>query len=214
MNPSCPVFIIADTHDVYRIGVLNLLKQHFTGCTVTEVTDTGNLLQTVQQQQYDIILIDTGLPPGNGFNAARSVIQLHADCRIIMYANTGGEEVVAEAFASGANAFFYNDEPQQQIIFKVTEMLKNGCCITANTIKAYRTAQQRIIKNNGHPKPLTLREKEVLQYIIKGLKNREIAEVLYLSVKTIINHRCNIMRKANCHNTAQLLAYAKKMGWI
>jgi DNA-binding NarL/FixJ family response regulator len=170
MNPSCPVFIIADTHDVYRIGVLNLLKQHFTGCTVTEVTDTGNLLQTVQQQQYDIILIDTGLPPGNGFNAARSVIQLHADCRIIMYANTGGEEVVVEAFASGANAFFYNDEPQQQIIFKVTEMLKNGCCITANTIKAYRTATH--YKKQRPPKAINPARKRSAAVYYKRFKEQ------------------------------------------
>ncbi len=214
MNPVSPAFVIADAHDIYRCGLLNMLKEHFTNCIVAQAADTENLLNAVRQQQYDVIMIDAGLPPLNGLEAARSVIQLNADCRIILYAKAHSEELAVEAFAAGANAFFYTDEPQLRIIFKVSEMLRNGCCITEDIIKAYRAAQQRITLQQDTTKTMTACEKEVLQYIIKGLKNREIAETLHRSIKTVINHRHNIMVKAGCHNTAQLLAYCRAMGWV
>jgi two-component system response regulator NreC len=168
----------------------------------------------VEQQPHDVVLIDVALPPGNGFTAAYNLIQLHAGCRIMMFAYERNDDAVIEAFARGATAFFYGNEPEEDIIYKTTEMLKSGYCITPDTVKAYREALHRIALRQNPLNPLTRREKVVLQYIIKGMHNPQIAALLYRSVKTIGNQRNSIMHKAGCHNIVELMAHVRKMGWL
>lgn len=214
MNLAYPAFIIADTHHVFCTGFKELLQQHFINCTITHVANADCLLQAAQQQAVDLVLIDACLPPHDGFTAACQLVQLKAACRMVLYAHENSEQTMVKAFASGAAAYFYAQEPVEAILFKLTETLKNGYCIRPENIKAYRTAQEHLLMPLPKGKLLTATEKKVLQYVAQGLTNSQIAGLLYRSTRTIDNHRQHIMKKAGCHNAVQLLAYARAKGWI
>ena len=202
-----PAFMIADANGIYRRGLATLLTEHFTGCTVNVAATTEQLLTVAQQHWFDVLLIDTSLPAANSFEAARTLLQQYSDCRMVLYAHNHTEQVMVQAFAAGAAAFFNHFETPDTIIFIIREVLAKGCCITPDAFKAYQAAHTRIQNTQQLAKPLTRREQEILQLLLQGKTSRQIAEELHLSTKTVDNHRSNIMAKTGTHSITQLLLF-------
>ena len=205
-----PAFIIADASCINRPGLANLLKEYFTGCTITEVEDAAALMAATQQQWYDAVFTQIHLPADGGFATAQNLLQQCSSYRVIFYAHHNTQQQVVQAFAAGAAAFFNCQETKDAILHKIKEVLHKGCCFTPAEFEAYKTAHSRLIKAQDTHKPLTPREKEVLAFLCKGLINREIADTLFISKKTVDNHRGNIMEKTGCSNIAELIVYAKE----
>ncbi len=209
-----PAFIIADASCVNRPGLVKLLTTNFTGAAITEVADATALTAAAAHEWYDVVFADVHLLPGGGFTAARDILQVCSDYRIILYAHHNTLQDMVQAFAAGAAAFFNCNEPEETILHKIREVLEKGGCITPVEFAAYKAAHSPVPQQVQHNKPLTLREKEVLGFVCKGLSNQKIADTLYLSVKTIENHRSSIRDKTGCHNTAQLILHVNKNGGV
>jgi DNA-binding NarL/FixJ family response regulator len=199
--------VIADTNIVYRHGLTALIEKHFTNCTIAEVADANALLCVLRESCADVILAPVNLLQQEGFTVIQQLLQQHNHLRIILYAAHRNEQLMLQAFVAGAAAFFYSDEPVENIIYKTEQVLQFGCCITPDTFNAYKTAH-----NQQNDKQLTRREKEILQWVEKGNTTQQIAQLLYLSNKTVQNHRNNILRKTGCHNMAQALQHVKQYG--
>jgi DNA-binding NarL/FixJ family response regulator len=206
MATFSPDFIIADAHTVYSCGLSTYLKQHFTGCTVTEVTHADALLAAAAQQWFDVILMNARLQQPDAFETARHLKQLYARCCLVMYSTERNEQLRLRAHNSGAAAFFYTDEPIEAALHIIEEVLQKD----VSTAAAYTWQHKQVTENNSVV--ITRREKEVLQLIKKGLSSKQMAEKLFIAPKTIDNHRHRLMHKTNCHNAAQLLRYWEERG--
>lgn len=209
MATQSPAFIIADAHCVYRCGLTTFLTQHFKGCTITEVTNAGDLFAAAQHHWYDMVLMNVHLPP-NGFETARELKQLYADCCLVLYSSEENEQLKMCAYNCGAVSFFYARETAAAIIACIEEVLEKGFSINAESFRAYQREHKRIAESAKVA--LTQREKEVLYFIQKGFTNKQIAAQIFVSAKTVENHRHHLMHKTNCHNTAQLLMYVRENG--
>jgi DNA-binding NarL/FixJ family response regulator len=212
MATLSPAFIIADAHGLHRCGLTNFLKQHFKDCTVAEVANANELFAATQQHWFDIILIDVRLPHLNGFETARQLKQLSADCCLVLYSAEQNEELKMRAFSCGAACFFYTGDTEDAVIAKITEVLEKGFSITVENFRAYQRAHKRL--EDSMNIILTQREKEILLFLKKGYTSIQIAADLSLSKRTVENHRQHLMHKTKCHNTPQLLLYSQEHGLL
>jgi DNA-binding NarL/FixJ family response regulator len=212
MGTFSPAFIIADAHGMHRRGLTNFLKQHFKGCTVAEVTNANDLLAATQQHWFNIILIDVRLPHLNGFETARQLKQLFANCCLVLYGAEQNEELKMRAFTCGAASFFYTYEPEGAVMAKIAEVLEKGFSVTAENFRTYQREHKRLEDSTNII--LTQREKEILLFLKKGYTSIQIAADLSISKRTVENHRHHLMHKTKCHNTPQLLLYSQEHGLL
>ena len=156
-----------------------------------------------------MVLINVHLPP-NGFETARQLKQLYADCCLVLYSAEENEQLKMCAYNCGAVSFFYTKETDAAIIACIKEVLEKGFSINAESFIAYQREHKRLAESAKIA--LTQREKEVLYFIQKGFTNKQMAAQMFVSKKTVENHRDHLMHKTNCHNIAQLLMYAQENG--
>ncbi|HVI08412.1 MAG TPA: response regulator transcription factor [Candidatus Binatia bacterium] len=208
--------LVADDHEVARRGIRSLLEGH-PGWEICgeakdgrEAVDMGNALKP------DIFLLDIGMPNLNGLDAARQILAMLPDARILILTIHDSEQVVREVLSAGARGFLLKSDAGRDLIAAV-EALQNR-----RTFFTPRVAQMML---DGYLRPqtendtstqcvLTPREREVIQLVAEGKTTKEIASALNLSVKTAETHRTNLMRKLDLHSVADLTLYAVRNGIV
>ncbi|WP_300600899.1 response regulator transcription factor [Niabella sp.] len=203
---------IIDDHEV----VINGLRTMLAGCPNLQIDGTaqnGNeLMDLLQGTIPDVLLMDIQMPGINGIDLCKQVLRLHARIKIIAFSSFDDSNYVKQIFRSGAKGYLLKNA-DRQTIEKAIEAVMNDEEFMDETIKKILlqesiTGQRRSI----YEIPLTKREKEVLKRIAEGLSNQEIADTLFISLRTVETHRLNINQKLGVKNTAGLVKEAIKRG--
>lgn len=208
--------LIADDHEVARRGIRSLLEGHEGWEVCGEARDGREAVDFATELQPDILLLDIGMPNLNGLDAARQILAVAPDARILILTIHDAEQVVREVLAAGARGFVLKSDAGRDLISAV-EALENR-----RTFFTPKVAQMML---DGYLRPheesdssaqtvLTPREREVLQLVAEGKSTKEVATMLKLSVKTAETHRTNLMRKLNLHSVADLTLYAVRNGIV
>jgi DNA-binding NarL/FixJ family response regulator len=208
--------LIADDHEVARKGIRSLLESHPGWEICGEAKDGREAVDLAVQQKPDVLLLDIGMPNLNGLDAARQILTITPDARILILTIHDSEQVVREVLAAGARGFLLKSDAGRDLVAAV-EALQNR-----RTFFTSKVAQMML---DGYLRPyeeretttqqvLTPREREVIQLVAEGKTTKEIATTLSLSVKTAETHRTNLMRKLDLHSIADLTLYAVRNGIV
>ena len=206
--------LVADDHQLLRQGLSALLKQH--GLEVVGEAQTGkDAVGLSRRLRPGIIVMDLAMPELSGFEATRQVLADHPGTRIIAMSARTDAEVVREALAAGALAFVPKEAAFEELAVALAAVRKGETYVSPKVagalVQSYQS-QTTPLAGGNTARPLTSREREVLQLVAEGLAMKQIGIKLHISVKTVETHRRQIMDKLDLHSVAELTKYAVRHG--
>jgi two-component system response regulator NreC len=194
-----------------REGLQGLLER--AGLTVLPAADGREAVALAEAQQPDVAVLDLALPLLNGLDAARHIA--HASPRTALLVLTTHDEAayVTEALRAGARGYVLKSQPAEDLVRAIAQVARGltylGPGAAGALVQAYLGGA-----NGGPPDALSPREREVLQLLAEGKTTKEIADLLYVSPKTVGTHRARLMGKVHIHDTAGLVRYAVRRGLV
>jgi DNA-binding NarL/FixJ family response regulator len=195
--------IIADDHTLFRQGLKLILEDISNIEVVADVANGKELIETTRELLPDLIIMDINMPQVNGIEASRILLQENPDLKILVVSMYGDEQYYNSVIENGVKGFILKDAENTELRSAVNAIL-NG--------KTYFSQELllKLIRNrkNSNQIPLTQRERQILELICQGLNSTEIAARLFLSERTVDNHRANLLDKTGCRNSLSLVLYA------
>jgi DNA-binding NarL/FixJ family response regulator len=204
--------LIADDHEIVRRGLCALLQSHAEWEVCAEAGDGREAVEKAQQLKPDIVILDIGMPNLNGLIAARQILRIRPEQKILILTITDEEQVVREVLEAGARGFVLKSDVARDLVAAV-EALQAGTTFFTSRIeemvlRAYldkgRGGSERVPDLSS----LTSLERGMVQLLAEGKSTKEVAFLLNLSVKKAERQRSNIMRKLGFHSTSELVLYA------
>ena len=200
--------VLADDHAVLRTGIRLLLEQE--GITaVGEASTAEEAVACAAEHQPDIVLMDVTMPGGSGIDAIQKVLEASPRSRVLMLSMHDDPTYVHGAFSAGASGYVLKDAADAELVAAIREVA-GGATYVNPSLGARMIAAETKHQAEEQEDPLSAREHEVLQLLALGHTNQEIAEQLFISVRTAETHRAHIMRKLGLRSRAELVRYALK----
>lgn len=204
--------IVADDHTLVRAGFCSLVR-HIPGVEVVAQAEDGHeALELIDQHRPDIVLMDITMPRLNGLDVAARVIDNQPHVRVIILSMHPDEEYVLRALRIGVAGYLIKDAGTEELEMAIRSVAQGKTFLSPSISEKVAEYVRRV--GEGSEELLTSRQREVLQLIAEGLTNREIAEVLEISVKTVESHRSHLMSRLGIHDVAGLVRYAIRSGLI
>ena len=209
--------LIVEDHTILREGLKALLTTNPGIEIAGEAGDGREAIWLVEKLDPDMVLMDLSMPRMDGMQAIREIKRRWPKMKILALTAHKTEEYVLTTLKAGADGYLLKDSTYQEMMTAVTSVLSGkrylSPGISEGVIEGYLEGRQTI-KIQGAWDNLTIREREVLKLIAEGHRNKEIAELLVISPKTVEKHRANLMIKLNFHNVSELTAYAIEKGLV
>ncbi len=209
--------VIAEDHAILRDGLKSLLTSNMDFEIVGEAEDGREAIRCVERLKPDLIIMDLSMPRMNGMEAIREIKRISKDIKVVVLTVHKNEEYILATFKAGADGYVLKDSSYNELIMAIRSVLKGKRYISPEisdkVLEGYIEGKERL-KQKTSWELLTPREREILKLIAEGYRNREIAEELCISVKTVEKHRSNIMEKLNLHNVQALTTFAIEKGLV
>lgn len=209
--------VIAEDHTIVREGLRVLLSSDPDFEVVGAAKDGREAIQCTEKLEPDIVLMDLSMPGMHGLEAIREIKRQVPDTKVLVLTIHEDEECILAAFQAGASGYVVKDATPEELVAATKTVLRGKSYISPTVsemvIEGYvegRTA----LKQRSSWDTLTPREREILKLIGEGHKNREIADILCISVRTAEKHRTNLMKKLDLHSVSALTALAMEKGLI
>lgn len=213
--PQLTRVLLADNHTLVRAG-LRALLQNIEGIQViAEAGDGREALRLIAEHQPDVVLMDIAMPEMNGLEATAHVVKEFPQVRVIMLSMHANEEYVLQALRIGAMGYLLKDAGISELELAI-KAISQGETYLSPAVSKHVVANylQRVGNEPSSLEQLTSRQREILQLIAEGKSTKEIAELLYISVKTVETHRMQLMKRLDIHDVAGLVRYAIRMGLV
>jgi DNA-binding NarL/FixJ family response regulator len=215
--PDTTRVLIADDHALIRGGMRSLLERAGEFQVVGEAADGAEAVELAMLHRPDVILMDVGMPRITGTDAAKHICEKMPGARIIMVSMHSDETYVLRALKAGARGYLLKASPEADVLAAVRAVAAGHAyfspSITKMLVEDYVLEVQRRGAEDSYDL-LSVREKEVLQLLVAGKTNLEIAEILFLSVSTVETHRNNVLQKLRLHSLPELILYAVRKGLV
>ena len=209
--------VLADDHQLFRRGLRVLLEQQPDFTVVTEAKDGREAVAAVQSLKPDVLVVDIGMQNLNGIEAARQLTESHSDVAIVILSMHSDESYVLRALKAGAKGYLLKDSAEEDLIRAIHAVTSGKSFFSPAVSKVLLDDYMRKLQRLGGEDAfdlLTPREREILQLVVEGKSNKDVANMLNLSVYTVETHRSNIMEKLNLKGVPELVLYAVRKGII
>jgi len=208
--------VLADDHTLIRKGIKRILTEAPEVEIVGEARDGLELLELLKTIKPDMVVLDISMPRLGGIEAAREIKKLYGTIKTVILSMHKSTDYLHQALLAGVHGYVLKEDSDTELVSAI-EKIRNGETYISpilfselkdDLIRVYRGEEP-----HRQSDPLPLREKEVLKLIVEGKTNKEIADLLYISIRTVQTHRFNITEKLNIKNLPELVKYAISKGY-
>lgn len=209
--------LLADDHKLMRSGLKALIEQQPDLAVVGEADDGRQAVALAISLKPDLLVMDIGMPNLNGIEAAHQITQATPGTAIVILSMHSDESYVLRALKAGAKGYLLKDSAESDLIRAVHAVAGGKSFFSPAVSKVLLDDYVRKLQRSGAEDAydlLTPREREILQLIVEGKSNKDVANLLNLSVYTVETHRSNIMEKLNLRGIPELILYAVRKGII
>ena len=206
--------LIADDHKLLIDGLRPLLESRGNLEVVGVAMDGLAAASKAAELKPDIVLLDISMPKLNGIDAARRILENSPDTKIIMLSMHADRKFIQESLQVGASGYILKESAAREVIEAIQTVVKGEMFFSKSVRDQVLRDYVKWVRNGTDmsSSPLSGREREVLQLLAEGKTTKEIAALLYVSVKTVESHRKQIMDKLELHSIAELTKYAIREG--
>lgn len=212
MEPLIRV-IIVDDHEIFRSGLKMVINKLGYAKVVAEAGDGLEFLSVLEQEDTDLVLMDIEMPLMNGVEATKKAIEKYPGLKVIALTMFKEDAYISQMIEAGVKGFLIKNI-RKEVLDRALQAVFNGKTYYSEELWDYFTKSITKEEKPVNDLSLTRREIEVLQLLAEGLSNKEIGDRLFVSERTIVGHKSNLMAKTNTKNTVSLLAYAIRNGLI
>jgi DNA-binding NarL/FixJ family response regulator len=209
--------VIAEDHTILREGLKSLLSSSPDFEIIGEAGDGREAIRCVEKCKPNLILVDLSMPRMNGIDAIREIKRRFPETKILVLTVHKTEEYILATLKAGADGYVLKDATHAELMIAVKNVLSGkhyiSPGISEKVIEGYLEGR-KTLKTRTSWETLTQREREILKLIAEGYKNKEIADYLCISPKTVEKHRANLMEKLGLHNVQALTAFAIEKGLV
>jgi DNA-binding NarL/FixJ family response regulator len=207
--------LLADDHALVRAGIRALLESLPGVVIVGETGDGLEAVDLVRRDPPDALLLDITLPGLNGLDAAARIARLDVPTRVLMLSMHASAEYAARAFAAGASGYLNKDSAFDELATALDEICAGRRYLCrAIDAQLVRQFERRAGSGESELDALTPRQRQILQLIVEGLGTRQMAERLFLSVKTVESHRIQLMQRLGIFDVPGLVRCAIRNGLV
>ena len=202
--------LIVDDHEFFRNGLKMVVNRLKYATVVGEASNGKQFIELQKEKQADLVLLDLQMPIMNGIEASEIAIKEFPDLKIVILTMFDDEEYIDKMMNIGVHGFLLKNITKE-LLDQALQSIASGNTYYSPELWSYfgkKFAEQK--KDDKTELQFTKREKEILQLICDGLSNREISEELFISERTVIGHKSNLLSKTNCKSTISLLSFAIK----
>jgi DNA-binding NarL/FixJ family response regulator len=209
--------VIAEDHQLFRDGLKSMLNKRDDIEVIGEAEDGIEAVKLIRKLKPDLVLLDLSMPKMGGISVLKDVKRELPDTRILLLTIHEADQYVLEAFEAGADGYCIKDSSRQELMLAIDSVLQGKTYISpgiSDQVMEGFLSNRKRLKEKTSWDTVTQREREVLKLLAEGHSNKEIGELLHISVKTVEKHRANLIDKLDLHNVAKLTAYAIKQGLV
>jgi DNA-binding NarL/FixJ family response regulator len=211
--------LIIDDHPLFREGLKAIIDRDSRFEVAGEAGNGRKGFRIAKKLNPDLVLLDLSLPDRSGIELTREIRGLFPHTRVMIVSMHSKIDYIAESFQAGATGYLVKESAAEGLL-KGLENVSKGeyfldSSVSQQVVKRLMESPTKEVKiTDAAYDTLTPREQEVMRLLAEGLSTKEIAEKLFISPKTVENHRSNIMNKLNLHSTHELVRYAARLGLI
>jgi DNA-binding NarL/FixJ family response regulator len=209
--------VIAEDHKILREGLKSLLRTIDDLEIVGEAADGLEAIRCVEAYHPELLLLDLSMPKMNGISVIRDIKSRFPETKILVLTIHESEDYILESFHSGLDGYCLKDANYSELLIAIRSVLEGKTYLSpsiSEKVLAGFLDDRKTLKSRSSWDMITQREREVLKLVGEGYKNKEIADYLCISVKTVEKHRSNIMRKLDVHTSSALTAIAIEKGLV
>jgi len=209
--------VIAEDHTILREGLRSLLSSDEIYRVVGEAGDGLEAIRCIEQSTPDLILLDLSMPKMSGASVIKEVKSRFPEVKVLALSVHDSEEYILESFKLGADGYCTKAASRSELMMAIESVLSGKRYISpdiSDKVLEGFMEERKTLKTASSWDTLTQREREVLKMVGEGYKNKDIADFLCISMKTVQKHRANIMRKLDLHTASLLTSYAIEKGLV
>ncbi|GAA1882068.1 response regulator [Asanoa iriomotensis] len=208
--------LLADDHALVRRGVRLILDGEPDLTVVAEAADGAEAIELAARERPDLAVLDIAMPRLTGLQAARELSRSMPELRILILTMYDNEQYFFEALKVGASGYVLKSVADRDLVAACRAAMRGEPFLYPGAVNALvRHYLERVKDGDGVPaRAITDREEEVLKLVAEGHSSREIADLLYISVKTVERHRANLLQKLGLRDRLELTRYAIRVGLI
>jgi DNA-binding NarL/FixJ family response regulator len=207
--------LIADDHAIVRAGLRALLQEAATFDLVGEAVGGYEAIELVGKTRPEVLILDLSMPDLDGISVTRQVKPQFPDLKILILTLHEDEALLKEAIKAGAAGYILKRAAEAELISAIRVILRGDLYIDPSMVRSLIDESPRpVLDQAAQSEPLTPRETEILKLIVEGYTNRQIAQELGISIRTVEGHRANIADKSGMRSRLELVRYARRRGLI
>jgi len=209
--------VLADDHRIFRKGLKSLLSERENIEVLAEADNGDEALEAARKYKPEIVLMDIAMPKMDGIEATRQIRERLPDTEVVILSMHAKKAYIDQVLKAGAKGYVLKDSDEENLLSAINTVHNGGYYLDspiADQVLSdyFRGKSKRELKKQSDP--LSEREREVLRLLAEGHSNQEVADTLYISRKTVENHRANIVRKTGAQGQVGLTKYAARIGLI
>ncbi|MGL1890780.1 MAG: response regulator transcription factor [Spirochaetaceae bacterium] len=217
---KCNVMLV-DDHPFLRAGLREVIKVNNNFSVVAEASDISESLSEFNQYRPDVVVLDINLGAESGLDLIQPFRDIKEDVGILVLSMYEDYEYLRKAFVAGANGFVVKGSETDVVLSGISVVAKGGVYlgskmseILVNRMLSDKTSTSSSVEENHRYDSLTDREQQIFRLLVNGLTSKQIGKELYISSKTVDNHKSKIMGKLEVHNSVGLFRFATKIGLL
>ena len=210
--------LIADDHAMFADGISSILKNEESISVIGRCLDGPSVIDFLKENEVDILLLDVNLPGMSGIDVCKEVTQNFSKTKVLAISMFNEESFVTEILNNGAMGYILKNTGREELLKAINTVLGGKSYFSDDVTQTIMKGlmKQRTASKQSEPElpKISRREKEVLGLIMKEFTTQEIANQLFISLKTVESHRSNLLAKLNARNTAGLVRIAMEKNLI